>query len=64
MVYIKLVDDEKNKTYIVAESRVAYTVKFANIKKHHIVEGWKKKGSELKDTEYVPLFDYFHKMKE
>lgn len=64
MVYVRLVDEEKNKTYIVAESRVAYAVKFSNIKKHHIVEGWKKKGSELKGTEYIPLFEYFTHLKD
>jgi len=64
MTYIKIVDDEKGKTYILAEPRLQYTLKFGNIKKYHVVDGWKKKGSELKGTEYVPLFEYFHEMRE
>jgi isoleucyl-tRNA synthetase len=44
MKYIKIVDEGRGKTYIVAEPRLQYTLKFANIKKHTVVKGWAKTG--------------------
>ena len=36
--YVKIVDEEKEKIYIVAESRLKDVLKQANIKKHKVLE--------------------------
>lgn len=36
--YLKIIDEEKNKTYILAESRLKDVLKQANIKKHKVLE--------------------------
>jgi isoleucyl-tRNA synthetase len=59
--YLKIHDEEKDKTYIVAEPRLKDVLKQTNIKKHKVLE--KIKGAELVGKSYVPLFDYFKHMK-
>lgn len=60
--YIKIHDTEKNKVYILAENRLQYTLKQANIKKHTVLE--KIPGKELEGKQYIPLFNYFEHMRE
>lgn len=45
-----------------AECRLQYTLKTANIKKHKVLE--KISGKDLEGKRYVPLFNYFESMKE
>lgn len=61
-VYVKFVDEDKQKTYIAAECRMKDVLKQCNIKKHKIIE--KMKGKDLEGKKYTPLFDYFLKFKE
>jgi isoleucyl-tRNA synthetase len=60
--YLKILDEEKQKTYILAEPRLKDTLKQANIKKHKVLE--KIKGSDLEGKKYVPLFEYFGHLRE
>lgn len=60
--YVKIRDDEKNVVYILAEVRLQYALKQANIKKHTILE--KIKGELLVGKKYIPLFNYFEHLKE
>lgn len=60
--YLKIKDEEKEKIYIVAEARLKDTLKQANIKKHTVLG--QMKGQDLVGKAYVPLFNYFEKMKE
>jgi isoleucyl-tRNA synthetase len=60
--YLKIVDEEKNKIYIVAEPRLKDVLKQANIKKHKILE--KISGKDLEGKSYVPLFNYFANLKD
>ena len=36
--YLKIVDEDKNKTYILAESRLKDVLKQTNIKKHKVID--------------------------
>ncbi len=56
--YVKVKDGED--CYILAESRLSAYYKEND--KYEIV--WKKKGSELLDCRYKPLFDYFADLKD
>jgi isoleucyl-tRNA synthetase len=60
--YLKIVDEDKQKTYILAESRLKDMLKQANIKKHKVLE--KIPGESLLGKRYIPLFNYFAHMKE
>ena len=60
--YVSVLDEEAKMTYIVAESRKKDFVKQTKIKKHKVLG--KKKGKEYEGTQYVPLFNYFEKMRE
>ena len=60
--YVKILDEEKQKVYILAESRLKEILKQANIKKHKVLE--KIPGATLVGKSYVPLFNYFASMKE
>ena len=60
--YVKIKDEDKGHVYILAECRLAYTLKQANIKKHTVIE--KIKGETLVGKKYIPLFNYFESMKE
>lgn len=60
--YLKIQDEEKQKVYILAESRLKEILKQANIKKHKVLE--KIPGASLVGKKYVPLFNYFAHMKE
>jgi isoleucyl-tRNA synthetase len=59
--YLKVLDEDKQKTYILAEPRLKDTLKQANIKKHKVLE--KMPGSSLVGKKYVPLFEYFGHMR-
>jgi isoleucyl-tRNA synthetase len=59
--YVKILDEEKNKTYILAESRLKEVLKQANIKKHKVLE--KIPGTQLEGKKYVPLYEYFGDMR-
>ena len=61
-VYIKLLDEDKNKVYLIAEARLKDVLKQTNIKKHKILE--KCKGKDLVGKQYIPLFPFFDHMKE
>ena len=61
-VYVKIHDEEKDKTYILAENRLAYVLKQANIKKHKVLE--QIPGQNLLGKQYIPLYNYFESMKE
>ena len=61
-VYLKVLDEEKNRTIIFAEPRLKDVLKQCNIKKHKVLE--KLKGADLVGKRYVPLFDYFKHMEE
>ena len=61
-VYIKVLDEEKNITYLFAESRLKDVLKQTNIKKHKIIE--KIKGADIVGKEYMPLFPYFNHLKD
>lgn len=61
-IYVKFLDEDKQKIYIAAELRMKDVLKMCNIKKHKVIE--KIKGSELEGKKYQPLFDYFLHMKE
>jgi isoleucyl-tRNA synthetase len=52
--YVKIQDEEKQKVYICAESRLKDVLKQANIKKHKVLE--KIPGQSLVGKSYVPLF--------
>jgi isoleucyl-tRNA synthetase len=58
--YLKVLDEEKDKTYIIAEPRLKDVLKQTNIKKHKILD--KIKGADLVGKAYTPLFDYFKSM--
>lgn len=60
--YLKIVDEDKQKVYILAESRLKDILKQANIKKHKVLE--KIPGASLVGKSYIPLFDYFIHLKE
>jgi isoleucyl-tRNA synthetase len=60
--YVKILDEEKDKIYIIAETRVKDVLKQCNIKKHKELE--KIKGKDLVGKSYTPLFEYFLHMKE
>jgi isoleucyl-tRNA synthetase len=60
--YVKILDEEKQKTYVLAEPRLKDILKQANIKKHKVLE--KFPGQSLVGKRYVPLFKYFEGMKE
>ena len=55
--YHKILDEETEKVYIVAECRLKDVVKQNKIKKHKVLE--KMKGKDLVGKAYVPLFDFF-----
>jgi len=61
-IYLKVLDEEKDKTYLIAEARLKDVLKQTNIKKHKILE--KIKGKELVGKRYTPLFNYMDHMKE
>ena len=52
--YIKIHDQDKNRFFILAESRLQYTLKQANIKKHAVIE--KYQGKDLLGKAYIPLY--------
>lgn len=60
--YVKVLDEDKKKVYILAESRLKDILKQANIKKHKVLE--KIPGKDLVGKSYIPLFNYFTHMKE
>jgi isoleucyl-tRNA synthetase len=60
--YLKILDEEKQKVYILAESRLKEILKQANIKKHKVLE--KIPGKDLVGKSYVPLFNYFEHLKQ
>ena len=55
--YVKILDEEKGKTYIVAECRLPAVKKENKLKKVKVLE--KMKGKDLVGKEYIPLFEYF-----
>jgi len=55
--YIKILDEEKDKTYIIAECRLAAVKKDNKIKKCKVLD--KMKGKDLVGKSYIPLFEYF-----
>lgn len=55
--YVEVEDIKTSQTYICLESRLEFVFKKINQTTHKIVK--KLKGSDLKDIEYEPLFDYF-----
>ena len=61
-VYVKFLDEEKQRYYICAEVRLKEVIKMCNIKKHKVIE--KYKGSDLEGKSYVPLFEYFGQYRE
>ena len=61
-IYLKVLDEEKEKVYLIAEARLKDVLKQTNIKKHKILE--KIKGKELVGKKYTPLFNYMDHMKE
>ena len=60
--YLKILDEDKQKVYILAESRLKEILKQANIKKHKVLE--KIPGKDLVGKSYVPLFKYFEHLKQ
>ena len=59
--YIKFLNPNDNKYYIIAEWRKKEIFSLLKIKNPKIVQTYL--GSELENTKYVPLFDYFSKFK-
>jgi isoleucyl-tRNA synthetase len=55
--YHKILDEERDKKFIVAEPRLKDVLKQNKIKKHKVLETFK--GADLVGKKYVPLFDYF-----
>ena len=60
--YVKILDPESNKNYIIAECRLKDVLKQTKIKNHKVVE--KMKGKDLVGLKYEPLYTYFEHMRE
>lgn len=60
--YLKIHDEEKDKKYIIAESRLKDVCKQNKIKSHKVLE--KIKGEDLVGKQYTPLFDFFSELKD
>lgn len=60
-VYVKVLDEKRNQTFIIAECRLKTVVSQCNMK---VKELGKMKGKELVGKKYVPLFDYFKELGE